>query len=501
MRLRGTWVASAFAIGAVGGALALSLASHGVAHSARRAERRAALPSGTVVTFGGGAWCWFQDPRVVQVGGPLGRTYAGWIARNGDITVGSFDPLLGRTRTHVVGHWIHDDHASPVLLVEPSHRLTVFWAVHNGRSVRYRTTVRPLDIRSWGPVGQLGRNPPRSLGITYPNPVMVPVERDRLYMFWRGPDWGTDYLTRTGGRWSNPRELILPDPGQRPYLKVAGNGYDRVALAYNDAHPGETSSDVYFMEYRHGSLWTAGGRWIRRIDSGPATPSQGELVYDGRATGIPSWVWDVSFDSHQRPVIVYATFPSVHNHEYWYARFDGRRWVSHMLTFAGGSISPTTSEVYYSGGIALDHSDPSTVYLSRKVGRWFRLERWITRDAGPHLGKAGCGARSGRSGPSRCPSGSRWRTDPRDVDVRPLRRLHQLQHIDLVPDEIGLGCAFGRERAAVGRGPLWGGPLSGAGGRCGAGRCGAGKRNSRRAGPHEWAVCPRWAGKRNSRRV
>lgn len=318
----------------------------------------------------------------MQVGGPLGRTYAGWIAWNGDITVGSFDPVLGRTLTHVVGHWIHDDHASPVLLVEPSRQLTVFWAVHNGRTVNYRTTLRPLDIRSWGPVHRLGHNPPQSLGITYPNPVMVPAEHDRLYLFWRGPDWGADYLTRTDGHWSAPRELIVPAPGQRPYVKVAGNGYDRIGLAYNDVHPGQTASNLYFAEYRHGSLWTAGGRWIKRMDSSPMTPSAGELVYDGRATGIPSWVWDVAFDSHQHPVIVYATFPSIHNHAYWYARFNGRRWVSHFLTFAGGSISPTTQEFYYSGGIALDHSNPSILYLSRKVGRWFRLERWVTADGG-----------------------------------------------------------------------------------------------------------------------
>jgi len=337
----------------------------------------------TVRSFGPGAWCWFQDPRAVQVGGGLGRTYAGWIAQNGDITVGSFDPRRGRTLTHVVGRWIHDDHASPSLLVEPDRRLTVFWAVHNGGSVQYRTTLRPLDIRAWGPVHRLYANLPGNLGITYTDPVAVPAERDRLYMFWRGPDWGTDYLTRSGGRWSSARELI-DEPGQRPYVKVAGNGYDRIGLAFNDAHPGEAVSSVYFAEYRHGSLWTAGGRWIRRIDSGPMAPSDGDLVYDGRATGVPSWVWDVAYDSSQRPVIVYATFPSPGNHVYWYARWDGHRWTSHFLTYAGGTISPGGPEIYYSGGIALDHSNPSVVYLSRKAGRWFRVERWSTSDGGAH---------------------------------------------------------------------------------------------------------------------
>ncbi len=82
------------------------------------------------------------------------------------------------------------------------------------------------------------------------------------------------------------------------------------------------------------------------------------------------------------PVIVYATFPSGGNHAYWYARWTGRRWVSHFLTRAGGSISPTTFEWEYSGGITLDHSDPSVLYLSRQVDGSFQIERWVTTDGG-----------------------------------------------------------------------------------------------------------------------
>jgi hypothetical protein len=93
-------------------------------------------------------------------------------------------------------------------------------------------------------------------------------------------------------------------------------------------------------------------------------------------------------------VIVYATFPSVSNHAYWYARWDGRRWISHFLAAAGPSISPGTIETQYSGGIALDHSKPSILYLSRRVGRWFRIERWRTTDGGyrwSHTTVAGTG--------------------------------------------------------------------------------------------------------------
>ena len=58
----------------------------------------------------------------------------------------------------------------------------------------------------------------------------------------------------------------------------------------------------------------------------------------------------VAFDRRGRPVIVYATFPLHRSAVYWYATFEGGRWVSHRLTNGGGSISPGTIEYEYAGG-------------------------------------------------------------------------------------------------------------------------------------------------------
>jgi BNR repeat-containing family member len=333
-------------------------------------------------SFGRGAWSWFQDPRAVHVGGTDGPTFVGWIAWNGAITVGDYDPVRGLVRTHVLGHWIHDDHASPAILVEPDGRLTVFWSGHNGHTMDFRTSQRPEDISAWGPVQHLHARLAGDLGFTYPNPVLLPAENDKLYLFWRGASWSTDYVTRTvSGRWSKPDQLIAV-PGERPYVKVASNGSDEIAFAFTNAHPRNTITSIYYAVYRHGSLWTAGGRWIARIGKGPIAPSQADLVYNGPRARVPSWVWDVALAHDGDPVIVYATFPSVSDAVYWYAVWNDRRWVSHFLTFGGASISPGTIETEYSGGIALDHADPSILYLSKEVGRSFEIQRWITSDGG-----------------------------------------------------------------------------------------------------------------------
>jgi hypothetical protein len=335
-----------------------------------------------VVTWSAGAWSWFGDPRAVHLGGPSGRTFAGWIGWNGDVTIGAYDPSLGLLKDYVVARIYHDDHSSPSILVEPDQRLTVFWSGHNGAQMYYRTTISPDDISAWTPVQQVHQDIDGSDGFTYPNPVLVPDEGDKLYLFWRGADWSEDFATRTaGGRWSEAHELIR-SAGQRPYVKVAANGSDRIALAYTNGHPRNTVSSVYYAVYRNGSLWTAGGRWIARVGGAPIAPQRGELVYDARATGVRAWVWDVAFGPRGGPAIVYTTFPKREDADYWYAVFNGRRWVSHRLTGAGGSISPGTIEYEYSGGITLDHADPSVLYLSVQVGRGWEIQRWTTPDGG-----------------------------------------------------------------------------------------------------------------------
>jgi BNR repeat-containing family member len=334
--------------------------------------------------FSEGSWCWFADPRAVHVGGPAGKTFAGWIDWTGGVTVGSYDPRTRAIHTRVVGHLYHDDHGSPALLVEPDRRITVFFSAHNGSRLYYRETVHPNDIRSWGPLRHVHSRLGGSKGFTYPNPVLVPDRNNELYLFWRGGDWGIDYATRAiRGHWHAARHLIAV-PGQRPYIKVDGNGRGTIALAFTNGHPRERITSIYYAAIRNGSLWHADGRRITRLGHGPIAASQGDLVYNGDAHGASSWVWDVALDRHDRPVIVYATFGNLNDHEYWYARWTGRRWVSHAITFGGPTISPGTIETEYSGGIALDHSHPGTVYVSKQVNGWFEIERWTTRDGGAH---------------------------------------------------------------------------------------------------------------------
>jgi PKD repeat protein len=342
----------------------------------------AAAPSAQAAQapLGDGAWSWFGDPRAVT---DQGRTFVGWVDHEGDIKVSSYDHLTGERVTAVLAARLNqDDHANPSIHVRPDGRLMVFYSRHVGPAMHYRVSTRPRDVTSWEaprtvPVN-VGGQPPR--GYTYPNPIRLAAEA-RTYLFWRGGNYNPTFSTQPDGSddWSPARNLILM-PGERPYVKYASSGGDTIHVAYTNAHPGEYPDvNVYYARIRAGRIERASGQDLGPLGE-PIAPAAGDPVYTGAD---PAWVHDVAVDSSGRPVIVFARFPSAGDHRYHYARWDGSTWDVGEITAAGGSFRGDGGSPYYSGGITLDHEDPSRVYLSRQVGAGsWQVETRTTSDGG-----------------------------------------------------------------------------------------------------------------------
>jgi hypothetical protein len=354
-----------------------------VAATVLPAARADALPLRERELTSSGAWSWFGDPRAVYHEGAHRRTYTGWVSRDGSVQVASFDHDTGqRTIATLKARLQVDDHNNPSILVRPDGRLLVFWSTHAGPTMWYRRSARPEDVSAWEPERVFPTNTPGSRGYTYPNPVQLSAEGNRVYLFWRGGNFNPSFSTLDSGSstWSPARTLIL-NPSERPYVKYAGNGVDTIAMAYTQAHPRAGRTNIYYAAYRAGALRRADGSVISTMADLPIAPGEGEQVYDWETSG-KAWVHDVALDGAGRPVIVYASFPTDGDHRYRYARWDGTGWVDREFARGGGSMSVDPAEPNYSGGLSLDHDDPSTVYLSRQVGGRFEAEVWTTPDGG-----------------------------------------------------------------------------------------------------------------------
>jgi PKD repeat protein len=328
--------------------------------------------------LGGGAWSWFGDPRAVHHNG---KTYVGWVDLEGDIKVMSYDHVTQERVTAVLQARLNqDDHANPSIHIRPDGRLMVFYSRHVGPEMYYRISTQPGDVRSWGEPRTIPGNTAGGFGYTYPNPVRLEAE-DRTYLFWRGGNYNPTYSIQADGpdTWSQPRNLMIQQD-ERPYVKYASDGDDTIHLAYTNAHPGEFPNvNVYYAQIRGGAIWGAGGNRIAGLGDPPISPDDGDEVYD---PSVPTWIHDVAVGP-DGPVIVFASLHSATDHRYHYAHWDGGDWVVREFTAAGGTFREDGGSPYYSGGLTLDHEDPSRVYLSKQVGAGlWQVEMWETADNG-----------------------------------------------------------------------------------------------------------------------
>ncbi|HPN55011.1 MAG TPA: BNR-4 repeat-containing protein [Candidatus Moranbacteria bacterium] len=328
-----------------------------------------------------GAWCWFQDPRAVSYNN---KTYVGAVSTDGNIVILQYDNRTGASTFSILHEYLNaDDHAAPSILIRPDGRIMVFYSAHLGSEMYYRISTNPENISSWGTETKVNvENTPGAGGHTYPSPIQLSGESNKLYLFWRGGNIQPNFSTSTDGgtTWSAVKTLVnVPD--QRPYIKYASDNVDEIHFAFGDGHPDNlTSNNLYYAYYKNGNFYKANGTSIGNMSSLPLSPSSADLVYDDSDNKTRSWVWDIALNGSGRPVIVYATFPSPTNHRYWYAVWNGSSWINSEITAAGSFLYVGQEE--YSGGITLDHENPNVVYLSRQINGQYEIEKWITNNSG-----------------------------------------------------------------------------------------------------------------------
>jgi hypothetical protein len=346
-----------------------------------------------------GAWNWCGDPKAVYHEGTRRTTYVGWVDGEGSVRVGAHDHDTGEFVTSILHEGMErDDHDNPSILVLPDGRLAAFYCPHvrvpsageeGLMGMFYRISSSPEDVTAWGPERQLATNTAGSWGYTYPNAVSLSEEGGRIYLFWRGGN-GQPAISFSdeGEYWVYAHTLFRS--GKRPYAKYASDGASTIHFAFTDGHPrGEPTNNIYYASYRDTTFYRADGTPITGLRGLPLVPEAVDLVYDAKDAGARAWVWDIALDADARPVIAYATFPGDDDHRYRYARWDGAQWVDHEICASGSWFPEPIPDargrhyyVYYSGGVTLDHDDPSVVYLSRQVDGIHEIERWETPDGG-----------------------------------------------------------------------------------------------------------------------
>lgn len=320
--------------------------------------------------------------------------------QSGDIVAGYYDCDNNSISYDTIRQKFEvDDHDNPSLFIDQKGRLSLYYCGHAHRSpIHTIQSKAPEDISEWATEKSLDLNDTITYkeyrnSYTYTNIFQLSDENNRLYLFWRGMDFKPNFsISDDGGiSWTPGKILILPKRlyrDRRPYMKTDTDGKEKIHFAFTDGHPrDEPTNSIYYMYYRKDSLYKANGENIGRLADAPFEPGQTDMVYNAGLTNEKAWIWDVADGKDGNPVIVYSRFPDDTNHCYYYARWNGTSWDNHFMINSGRWFPQTPHgrnepEPNYSGGIALDHEDPSIVYLSVSRNSVFEIEKWTTADKG-----------------------------------------------------------------------------------------------------------------------
>lgn len=319
---------------------------------------------------------WFQKPAAVRHIGQHDRTYVSWIAQSGKIQIRYLDNATGAwSSTTTVdnlktdfGVEAQDDHNAPSLLVLPSGKILIFYAVHDARNNLFiRETARPEDPTAWSARRLVFANGPK-VSANYPQPNIL--ADGRLVLFVRIGNWkdATEAMITSadqGQTWSAPRTMIGFGAGTGIYSFTAVRG-QRLVVVWNERRNAGRPTNLYYAQSTdNGATWqTSSGRPLAL----PIVRSTAEAVV--RSTE-PLYVWDVVIDARGRPRAAYAIGDERH-FRYGYAALLGGHWVRETITTSTLLYGGTN---YYASGVVIDPADPNRVLLSRQR-KTLELELW-----------------------------------------------------------------------------------------------------------------------------
>jgi hypothetical protein len=330
-------------------------------------------------------WSYFGDPRAVAY---HDWVYTGCIGTDGKVKLDEYNLRSGRKRLLTLFRGLEvDDHNNPSLVFF-RRKLYAFASEHAGyvyprdrdSRMQYRVSVRDGGLgRKWGGTQTVPLERGCGLGYTYPNPV---VSGKRLYLFMRGPCWYPYFSsTEDGESWSRPRTLVLgprgPDKRKvRPYAKYDAAPDGSILMTFSDGHPGSYENNLYYMRFKGGRFYKADGSEIGTTRDLPFRLGRLDIVQRYSPSTGRAWPMDIAWGSDGVPSIVYSSRVG-YDDVFRYARWNGTRWVTRLISPAGGSLFG-----YRNGGITFNHADPRWIVLTRLIDGRQEIEVRHTSDQG-----------------------------------------------------------------------------------------------------------------------
>ncbi len=353
-------------------------------------ERGAPLDGRRITLSDHGAWCWYQDERVIvdvdRSEGPMllasSVSFGPGTPDYGDCNLHWCDVRTGATgRFELHDRLEADDHDNAALWRRPDGRYLAVYTRHStDRRIRWRVSTRAHDPTAWSPERTL-ENAAR---VCYSNvfPLADADGRVRLFNFSRSDGFDPNWFVSDdlGESWAYGGKLHTGPDGneatsQRPYLKYAAGGTDALHFITTDGHPRNEDNSIYHGVLARGRLTTSDGTVLgdlSRVRTSPHRSDDFTVVLErgarfGDVAMHRAWTVDLHVDDAGNPyaAITARANDDPNDHRFLYARWTGEAWRVVEIARAGGYLYEREKD--YTGLAALHPHDPDVVFISTPI--------------------------------------------------------------------------------------------------------------------------------------
>lgn len=347
-------------------------------------ESEADYVAGNLIQFTGesrnpnGAWCWFQDERVIvntnDATDPVLMFTAVSASTDDEQEQGDLDFYwygLNSRQSGVVE--LHDrlgqdDHNVAALFQLPNGQTLAAYARHHKDLYTYSRLSDQGDPAVWSEASVYEGE----VKATYNNLLTAGADRT-LYNFSRLQGWDPNFLIydEHRGSWAYGGRLLASEG--RPYLKYTGstNG-TKIHVVATDQHPRNADNSIYHGVTDGHVLFDTNGEALDHDLSDPdaVEPAALTAVFEGDPDNV-AWVADVETDDNDQPVIAFSVQKDGRglpqgsgglDHRYHLARLGPDGWSQHEIAYAGERLYPREDD--YTGLVAIDPEDVNHLVIS-----------------------------------------------------------------------------------------------------------------------------------------
>lgn len=335
-----------------------------------------------------GAWSWFMDERAIVHDGKLivgsmravgnarsGRDDPNW----GNVELAVLDIESGETdRVVLHPHFEQDDHDNPALLSLPNGRLLAVFTRHAVERKVFCRLSAPHNPLEWGPVQKIqtpGEDAPPFSGsnTTYSN--VFRLKSGRIINLYRGFNYDPNYMTSDDGgkTWQTGGRLLAGRDGYGPYMKYTFDGESTIHFVATEDHPRNYDNNLYHAYLRDGQIYASDGSPLGPLSNTTDTKLTAwdlTKIFAGGPDDV-AWMVDLELDAEKRPCVNFSVQKDGRDlprkqggfdHRFHYARWDGKRWQSHEIAYAGSRLYPGEDD--YTGLAAIEPRNTNVIYIS-----------------------------------------------------------------------------------------------------------------------------------------